>query len=107
MLQGTGHYHGQWKQLFLSQKIGHIHTAYCHLPAYRQAEYFRMVKDQIGLDELEYLSQNKEIKRSTRIFYYALLGCSRFAAIENTVRLALRKAEKVLRNFRDKLIRRG
>ncbi|MDR3197973.1 MAG: glycosyltransferase, partial [Planctomycetaceae bacterium] len=106
MLLETGNYHGIWKQLFLYHKLWSLRSAYYPLPTYRQAEYLRMVKAQIGRDELEYLTQENKLNRSVRAFYNSLQG-SRFAAVENTVYITLRNAEILFRKFRDKLKRAG
>ncbi|MDR2757023.1 MAG: glycosyltransferase family 2 protein [Planctomycetaceae bacterium] len=106
MLLKTGNYHSTLKTVFLKRKLSSLHWVYAQLPAYRQAEYLRMVKERIGQDEQEYLSQKNKLKRSVKVFYYALLG-SRFAAVENTVRIALRKAEIIFRKFRDQWERTG
>ncbi|MDR2754839.1 MAG: glycosyltransferase family 2 protein [Planctomycetaceae bacterium] len=100
MLLETGNYHGEWKGLFLYRKLWHLRATYSHLPAYRRAEFLNMVKEQFGQDEQEYLSQKNKLKRPIRIFYRAILG-SHFAAIENSVYFALRKAEFIFRKFRD------
>ncbi|MDR2755433.1 MAG: glycosyltransferase [Planctomycetaceae bacterium] len=102
----TGNYHSTLKNVFLERKLSSLHWAYTQLPAYRRAEYLRRVKDQIGQDEQEYLSQKNKFKRSVKVFYYALRG-SRFAAAENTVRLVLRKVETSFRKFRDQWKRAG
>jgi glycosyltransferase involved in cell wall biosynthesis len=101
MLQETDNYHDEWKDIFLYRKLWHLRTVYSHLPTYRQKEYLRMVKDRIGSDEQEYLSQKNELKRHVKVFYFALLG-SRFAAVENAVYITLRKIEITFRTFRDK-----
>jgi glycosyltransferase involved in cell wall biosynthesis len=100
MLQEIGHYHSKWKHLFLNQKLIHLRAVYCHVPAYLQKEYLRMVKDRIGSDDREYLSQKNELKRQVKVFYFALLG-SRFAAVENAVYITLRNAENMFRKFRN------
>jgi hypothetical protein len=106
MLQETGNYQGEWKQLFLYRKLWQLRATYCDLPAYRRKEYLRMVKDRIGSDEQEYLSQKNELKRRIRVFYYALQGYY-FASIENAVRLALRRVEITFRTFCNKWKRKG
>jgi hypothetical protein len=101
MLRETGNYHGNWKRLFLHEKLRHLCVVYNDLPTYRRAEYLRMVKDRLGQDEQEYLLQKNSLKRRVKVFYYALQG-SHFAVVESTVHIALRKAEIVFRKFRDK-----
>ncbi|MDR0705440.1 MAG: glycosyltransferase family 2 protein [Planctomycetaceae bacterium] len=101
MLRETGNYRDQWKRLFLNQKLEDIRTVYTILPKYRRKEYLRMVKEQFGHDEQEYLSQNKKLKRRVKVFYSALQG-SRLAAAEHSVLVALRKADTVLRMIRNK-----
>jgi glycosyltransferase involved in cell wall biosynthesis len=105
-LQETGNYHDEWKDIFLYRKLWHLRAVYCHLPTYRQKEYLQMVKDRIGQDEQEYLSQKNELKRHVKVFYFALLG-SRFAAVENAVYITLRKIEITFRKFRDQWKQRG
>ncbi|MDR0335640.1 MAG: glycosyltransferase, partial [Planctomycetaceae bacterium] len=100
MLKETGHYHGEWKTLFLYKKLTKLRSGYCNLPSDRRKEYLRAVKQQINQDEQEYLLQNNKLKRHVKIFYFALLG-SRLAAIENTVYIALRRFEIVFRKFRN------
>ncbi|MDR1141197.1 MAG: glycosyltransferase [Planctomycetaceae bacterium] len=106
MLQETGNYHDEWKDIFLYRKLWHLRAIYSDLPTYRQKEYLHMVKDRIGSDEQEYLSQKNELKRRIRVFYYALQGYY-FASIENAVRLALRRVEITFRTFRDQWKRKG
>ncbi|MDR3197633.1 MAG: glycosyltransferase, partial [Planctomycetaceae bacterium] len=106
MLLETGNYHGMWKRLFLQHKILNFRATYSHLPVYRQAEFLRSVKDRIGWNEQEYLLQKNKLKRHVRVFYYSLMG-SRFAAVENTFYIALRKTEILFRKYRDKLLKRA
>jgi glycosyltransferase involved in cell wall biosynthesis len=100
MLQETGNYHEEWKRLFLYRKLWHFRATYSHLPVHRQAEFLHMVKEQFNQDEQEYLQHKNGLKRSIKVFYYALLG-SRFAVAENVIYFALRRIEFVFRIFRD------
>ncbi|MDR2757022.1 MAG: glycosyltransferase family 2 protein [Planctomycetaceae bacterium] len=106
MLLKTGNYHGTLKTAFLHEKLRLLCWAYNQLPAYRQIEYLRMVKERIGPDEQEYLFQKNSLKRRIKVFYFALLG-SRFAAVENEIRIAIRKVETTFRKFRDQWKRAG
>ncbi|MDR1270729.1 MAG: glycosyltransferase family 2 protein [Planctomycetaceae bacterium] len=106
VLQKSGNYHGEWKQLFLRRKLWHLRAVYSHLPISRQKEYLHMVKDRIGSDEQEYLSQKNKLNRQVKVFYFALQG-SRFAAVENAVYITLRKIEITFRKFRDQWKQRG
>ncbi|MDR1141195.1 MAG: glycosyltransferase [Planctomycetaceae bacterium] len=103
MLQETGNYRDKWKQLFLYRKLWHLRAVYSHLPTYRQKEYLHTIKDRIGSEEQEYLSQKSKLNRQAKVFYFALLG-SRFAAVENAIYITLRKTEILFRKFRDQWI---
>ncbi|MDR2441537.1 MAG: glycosyltransferase family 2 protein [Planctomycetaceae bacterium] len=106
MLVKTGNYYGKWKQLFLYQKLWALRAVYSHLPRYQQMEFLRMVRNRIGQDEQEYLSQKNNLKHYIKVFYFALQG-SHFAAAENAVHLTLRKAEITFRKFRDQWKKAG
>jgi glycosyltransferase involved in cell wall biosynthesis len=106
-LQKLGHYHGQWKRLFLNEKLVRLrmaYMAYISLPPNRKKEYqgyIQMLKDQLGQDEQEYLSQKNRLKHHIKVFHFALLG-SRFAAVENATIIALRRTVAIFRKLRNK-----